>query len=143
MVQMRPAFAVQVKREWIDKSERETGVARRALLTEFGDGWVADDPELGEMSVLDGTRGRGAANCIPVIEWLGDRAGGGLVALAVSKAAPETSYTGIEPWIVSLVNESRTTRYLLTVDPQGDAQGCLATPMGKFEAMYSPLTSAV
>lgn len=151
--------------------------------------------------VLDGVQGRGAANWIPVIEWLGDKAGGGLVGLAVGKAAlagierirtkiqqvrsgehrvmvsrglaarlaadhvfsttdeaavlqvefaeepsllagrpvTEVSYTGIEPWIISLVDEARTIRYLLTVGPEGDVQGYLATPMGKFEGMFSPL----
>lgn len=159
---------------------------------------------MGEISVLDGVQGRGAASWIPIIEWLGDKAGGGLVGLAVSKAAlagierirtkieearsggrrvmvsrglavrlaadhvfatteetgvlqvefaeepssiagrpvTETSYTGFEPWIVSLVNESRKTRYLLTVDPEGGIQGCFPTPMGEFEAMFSPVPQA-
>ncbi len=52
----------------------------------------------------------------------------------------ETSYTGIEPWIVSLVNGSRKTRYVLAVSPEGDIEGCIATPVGAFEAMYSPLS---
>jgi hypothetical protein len=30
---------------------------------------------------------------------------------------PETSYTGLEPWIVSVVNGSRKTRYVLVVSP--------------------------
>lgn len=51
----------------------------------------------------------------------------------------ETSYTGIEPWIVSLVDGSRKTRYLVAVGPEGDVEGCVATPVGAFEAMYSPL----
>ena len=197
---IRPAFAIQVERDWIDKSEREAGVARRAVSTEFGDDWAADDPDMGEILVLDGAQGRGAAGWIPIVEWLGDKAGGGLVGLVVGKAAlagiarirtkieearsdgrrvmvsrglairlaaehvltatdetgvlqvefanepssmagkpvTETSYTGIEPWIISLVNESWKTRYLLTVGPEGDVQGCLATPMGKLEAVFSP-----
>lgn len=51
----------------------------------------------------------------------------------------ETNYTGIEPWIVSLVNGSRKTRYLLAVSPEGDIDGCIPTPVGAIEAMYSPL----
>lgn len=201
---IRAALAIQVGPDWIDRSEREAGVARRAVSTLFGDDWPGDDPDMGEVSVLDGAQGRGAANWIPIIEWLGDKAGGGLVGLAVGQAAlagierirtkieearsgghrvmvsrglavrlaadhvfaatretgilqaefaeepssiagrsvTETSYTGFEPWIVSLVNEARRTRYLLAVDPEGEIQGCLATPMGKFEPMFSPVPPA-
>jgi hypothetical protein len=201
---IRPALAIQVGPDWIDRSGREAEVARRAVSMVFGDDWATDDPDMGEISVFDGVQGRGAANWIPVIEWLGDKAGGGLVGLAVGKAAlagierirtkieearsggrrvmvsrglavrlaadhvfvttdetgilqvefaeepssiagrpvTETSYTGFEPWIVSLVNESRQTRYLLTVDPEGGIQGCLTTPVGEFEAMFSPLPPA-
>ena len=63
-------------------------------------------------------------------------------SLMAGRPVTETSYTGIEPWIVSLVNESRKTRYLLTVSPEGNIEGCAATPMEAFEAMYSPLPPA-
>lgn len=193
---MRPAFAVRVGREWMEKSEGESGVARCAITAEFGESWVADDPDFGEVTVLDGVQGRGAAAWIPVIEWLGFQAAGGVVGLGAGQAAKrtwakikearsaghrvmvsrglaaafaiehvleetnetgvisaefvhepsslagrplsETSYTGFEAWIVSLVNESRTMRYLLVVSPEGDIEGCVGVPMGEFEATFSP-----
>jgi hypothetical protein len=177
---MRPAFAVQVGVEWMDKSEKEPGVARTAIAAEFDDSWLENEPEIGEVRVLDGVRGRGAASWIPIIEWIGPEVAGGLVGLGVSEAArasirrirvridsarssghrvlvsrglaamlamervfettdetevlhvefaqepsslggrppSETSYTGLEPWIVSLVNGSRRTRYLLSSVPK-------------------------
>jgi hypothetical protein len=51
----------------------------------------------------------------------------------------ETSYTGFEPWLVSLLNQARKRRYLLIIGPEGDVQGCVKTPLGAFEAMFSPV----
>lgn len=194
---MRPAFAIRVDREWVGRSERETGVARRAVAIELGAEWVADDADLGEVKVLDGVQGRGAAAWIPVVEWMGLQVASGLMGQAAlvgiervwakiqdarsgehrvmvsrglaatlamrhvfettnekdllqvefiyepsmlaGRPLTETSYTGIEPWIVSLVNGSRKARYLVAVNPGGDVEGCIATPVGTFEAMYSPL----
>jgi hypothetical protein len=198
---MRPAVAIQVGREWSERSEHEDGVAPTALTVEFGEGWLEDDADIGELRVLDGVRGRGAATWIPILEWLGLHAAGGVVGLGASQLAregirrirdrvraarssghkvmvsrglaavlatehvfetsdeteilqtefvqepsgiggrppSETSYTGLEPWIVSLVNESRRTRYLLVVGPEGDIEGCIRAPMGLFEAMYGLL----
>jgi hypothetical protein len=195
---MRPAFPIRVDREWVERSERETGVARQAISVEFGEEWAADDADIGEVKVLDGILGRGAAAWIPVVEWTGLQVAGGLMgqaalvgiervwtkirdarcgehrvmvsrglaaALAMrhvfetanekdllqvefiyepsmlaGRPLTETSYTGIEPWIVSLVNGSRKTRYLMAVSPEGGVEGCIATPIGTFEAMYSPLS---
>lgn len=198
---MRPAVAIQVAREWTERSEREPAIARTALEGEFGEGWLEDDADIGEPRVLDGVRGRGAAAWIPIVEWLGLHAAGGVVSLGAGQVAregirrirdrvreakssghnvmasrglaavlamehvfetsdetevleaefvqepsgiggrlpSETSYTGLEPWIVSLVNESRRTRYLLVVGPEGDIEGCITAPMGPFEAMYGLL----
>jgi hypothetical protein len=198
---MRPALAIRVGHDWVDRSEREAGVARRAIVAELGEGWIAADSDIGEVIVLDGVQGRGAAAWIPVVEWLGVHAAGGVVGLGAGQIAregirriwakirearsgeyrvmvsrglaallamehvfettdetellqvefarepsslagrslTETSYTGIEPWIVSLVNGSRKTRYLLALSPEGDIEGCVATPVGAFEAMYSLL----
>lgn len=193
---MRPAFAVQVGSEWRERSEHERGVARRAISAEFGDAWLSNDPDLGEIRILDGVRGRGAAGWIPVLEWVGMHSAGGVVSYGAGQAAKriwaklceaksrghrvmisrglaallairhvmqesselevltaefvrepssvagrpvsETSYTGFEVWIVSLVNESQTTRYLLAISPEGDVEGCIPVPMGEFEAMFSP-----
>lgn len=54
---MHPAFAVRVGHEWMDRSERQADVARRAIAAEFGESWIADDPDIGEVSVLDGVQG--------------------------------------------------------------------------------------
>ncbi len=51
----------------------------------------------------------------------------------------ETSYTGLEPWIVSLVNGSRRTRYVLVVSAEGDIEGCILVAAGEFEPMFGLL----
>jgi hypothetical protein len=51
----------------------------------------------------------------------------------------ETSYTGLEPWIVSLVNGSRRMRYVLVVSAEGDVQGMTAAEAGKFDPVYGLL----
>jgi hypothetical protein len=51
----------------------------------------------------------------------------------------EPSYTGLEPWIVSLVNGSRRIRYVLVVAPDGDIRGCTASPAGEFDSMFGLL----
>ncbi len=198
---MRLGLAVQVGRQWREQSEKQSGVARTAIGAEFGADWLEADPDIGEVRVLDGVKGRGAATWVPVIEWLGMNATGGLVGLGASQAAraglkrirakiekarsddhrvmvsrglaatlamehvfettdetevlhveiaqepsvlggrppSETSYTGLEPWIVSLVNGSRRTRYVLVVNAEGDIEGCIAVAAGKFEPMFGLL----
>jgi hypothetical protein len=185
----------------MERSEKQTGVARTAIGTEFGDDWLEEDPDIGEVRVLDGVQGRGAAAWIPVIEWLGLHAAGGLVGLGAGEAAraglkrirakierarsedhrvmvsrglaanlamehvfemtdemevlhveiaqepsvlggrppSETSYTGLEPWIVSLVNGPRRTRYVLVVSAEGDIEGCISVAAGEFEPMFGLL----
>jgi hypothetical protein len=51
----------------------------------------------------------------------------------------EPSYTGLEPWIVSLVNGSRRIRYVLVVAPDGDIRGCITSPAGEFDYMFGLL----
>jgi hypothetical protein len=51
----------------------------------------------------------------------------------------ETSYTGLEPWVVSLVNEPRRMRYILVVSAEGEIEGCIAVEAGPFEAMFGLL----
>ena len=199
---MRPAIAVQVGPEWRERSEKEAGVALRAISEEFGDAWIASDPDIGDITVLDGVQGRGAAGWVPVLEWVGLQGANGVISYGAGQVAgkvakriwakvrearsaghrvmisrgtaallaiehvllevdesevliaefvhepsslagrpvSETSYTAFEIWIVSLVNESRTTRYLLALSPEGDIDGCVPVPMGEFEAMFSPLS---
>ena len=51
----------------------------------------------------------------------------------------ETSYTGLEPWIVSLVNGSRRMRYVLVVSAEGEVQGMASAEAGKLDPMYGLL----
>jgi hypothetical protein len=55
--------------------------------------------------------------------------------------ATESSYVGLEPWIVSLLNEPRSKRYLVAVSSQGGIDGLITLPVGRFESMYSSMPS--
>jgi hypothetical protein len=46
----------------------------------------------------------------------------------------ELSYVGVEPWLVSLINETRTHRYIVAVSPSGDAMASMRFPLGEWEA---------
>lgn len=54
------------------------------------------------------------------------------------RAASELSYTEIEPWLVSLLNESRTYRYIVAVAPGGQVMDFMAVPMSEAEKLYMP-----
>ena len=54
----------------------------------------------------------------------------------------ETSYTGLEPWIVVLVNGSRRNRYVVVVSAEGAIEGCISVPATDFEAMFGLLPPA-
>lgn len=59
---------------------------------------------------------------------------------ALAGAEPsELNFVGIEPWLVSLINADRSTRYVIAVDPSGRIQGTLALAMSESEGLYSPL----
>lgn len=51
----------------------------------------------------------------------------------------ETSYTGLEPWIVSLVNGSRRIRYVLVVSAEGEIQGLVTAEAGELDPHYGLL----
>lgn len=51
----------------------------------------------------------------------------------------ETSYVDYEPWLVSLVDETRTVRYVIAVSPSGEVLDRMRCPIGEYEAMYSVL----
>lgn len=198
---MRPGIAVVLGPEWMEGSEGKVNFARTAITSEFGEAWLQPDPDIGEVQILDGSLGRGASGWIPVLEWVGLHAAGGLIGLGASEAAragikrirakidearsrdhrvmvsrglaatlamehvfdttdesevlhveiaqepsvlggrppSETSYTGLEPWLVSLVNGSRRMRYVLVVSAEGDIEGCIAVPAEAFEAMFGLL----
>jgi hypothetical protein len=198
---MSLAAAIGLGPEWMEKSEGKKNFARTAIAEEMGEVWLESDSDLKKPKVLDGSRGRGAAGWIPVLEWLGEHAVDGFIGFAASEAArvsirrirerlreakdsghppmvsrglaaalamehvfentdeihvlhvefaqepsvlggrlpSETSYTGLEPWIVSLVNGSRRIRYVLVVAPDGDINGCITSPAGEFDSMFGLL----
>lgn len=200
---MRPALAIQMMGpKWRERAEeRYKDAARLAIGSELGEDWLQPDPDLGKVKALNGSHGRGASGWIPVLEWLGLQAAGGIVGLGAAEGAragirrirekirearqddhrplvsrglaaflameyvfenteerevlhvevaqepsvlggrppSETSYTGLEPWIVSLVNGPRKTRYVLVVSPEGDIDGCITAAMGEFDYMFGLL----
>jgi hypothetical protein len=78
--------------------------------------------ELGEEGVLD-------------IEAVTD-------SLAMAGRGPtELSYVGVEPWLVSLVNETRTERHIVAVSPRGNVLGAMRFRMSESESMYGVLPS--
>ena len=50
--------------------------------------------------------------------------------------ASEISYVGFEPWLVSLLNEHRTVRYLVAISPAGQVLGMMQIPMSELESMF-------
>ena len=50
----------------------------------------------------------------------------------------ELSYTGLDPWVVMLLNRERKTRYVAVVDPYGTVLSVLASRIGKWEMAYLP-----
>lgn len=194
---MRPALAIQFGGRWREESETRSGVAKDAIATDLGPGWLESDSDLGAVEAMDGVKGRGAAGWIPVIEWLGLQVAGlgvsealrsgirrirdkikrakesdhrvlvsrGLAALLAmehvfeatdetevldvefvqepsvlgGRPPSETSYTGLEPWIVSLVNGSRRMRYVLVVSAEGEIQGLVTAKAGEFDPIYGLL----
>lgn len=51
----------------------------------------------------------------------------------------ELGYVGAEPWLVSLVNASRSDRYIVAVQPDGEITGVLHLPIGEIEAVHLAL----
>lgn len=59
---------------------------------------------------------------------------------ALAGAEPsEQNFVDIEPWLVSLINAERTTRYVVCVAPSGEIQGVMSLPMGDAERLYHPI----
>lgn len=48
----------------------------------------------------------------------------------------ETSYVGVEPWLVLLRNEERRIRYFVVVGPGGDIMAAAKTPFVEHEDYY-------
>lgn len=51
----------------------------------------------------------------------------------------EFNYTGIEPWLVSLVNADLTTRYVVAIGAEGMPLSLMQMPMTEVERVYSRL----
>ena len=55
------------------------------------------------------------------------------------RVVTELSYVEIEPWLVSLLDEKRTTRYIVGVSPDGTVLGSMALPVDTAEQIYGVL----
>ena len=51
----------------------------------------------------------------------------------------EVSYVAFEPWLVSIVNERRTRRYIIAVSPEGEVLGSMSFPMSELELPFGVL----
>jgi len=79
---LKPAIAVVVH----EKDWDRYGSAEEALSSQVGD-WILDEePILGKPRTVDGSLGRGAEAWVPVVEWLVNAAGGGIVDLSIAGA---------------------------------------------------------
>jgi hypothetical protein len=54
------------------------------------------------------------------------------------RSLTEISYVGADPWIVLLLNESRTRRYLVAVSPDGWILGAMGLPVDEIQRAYFP-----
>lgn len=107
---------------------------------------LRDDPD----AIIGGTtRGMAALVAVDAVGALHGESGR-LDVEAVDQPATmggdiphESNHFAVEPWIVLLVNESRTTRYVVIVASDGDIRGTVATPMGEFEGMFSTIRSDI
>lgn len=52
------------------------------------------------------------------------------------RGVSELNYVGAEAWLVALLNEDRSRRYIVAVSPEGEAQGALALPVSEIERVY-------
>jgi hypothetical protein len=55
------------------------------------------------------------------------------------RAVTETSYTGFEPWLVSLLTSDRSTRYLVAIAPEGSVLDSMRLPVGELERHFLTL----
>ena len=179
------------------------GSADAAVRMRVGDWLLASDLDLGPTRTVDGARGWGAQGWIPVVEWLGDAVGQGIVGAAVASAAAgvvhrlrrrfadgqvdttddpplrflisrglaaavavdyiaqefsvfgpleveaseqpsaiagvpvfAVSYTGLEPWVILVVDRKSAKRYYIVVSPQGEILGAMQTDLLYWERFF-------
>jgi hypothetical protein len=54
------------------------------------------------------------------------------------RALTEINYVGADPWMVLVLNEPRTRRYVVAVSPDGSVLGAMGFPLGEAERAYLP-----
>lgn len=98
----------------------------------------------------DGTRiaiSRGAAVWIAIAHVTEEAEGDEILDVEAAKepsviagrTVSEISYVDFEPWLIFLVNESRTARYIVAVSPMGEVLNWMKLPMEELERMYAVL----
>jgi hypothetical protein len=197
----RVAVAVVVpEADWVEYGEGEEAIARAAE-AQAGEWLLEEDDQLGEPHAVNGSIGRGAEGWVPVVEWLVNAIGEGVIDLVMAGAAAavlrrlrrrgadgaecerqppsfyisrgmaaavaaddvansfgdrgpleveaveepssiagvpaiETSYVGLEPWVVLLRNVAAERRYYVIVAPNGEIMGRIVTPFLEWEKGY-------
>jgi hypothetical protein len=53
----------------------------------------------------------------------------------------EINYVGADPWLVLLLNETRTRRYVVGVAAEGSILGAIGFPISELERAYLPSRS--
>ena len=84
----RPALAIASRRggKSVYDAGADSGDAQRVITETIDEEFLRGDEALGEARILDGSRGRGAEGWVPVIEWMANAIGQGLVGAAASYA---------------------------------------------------------
>jgi hypothetical protein len=84
----RPALAIASRPggKSVHDVGSDTGDAQRVVVETIDEEFLRGDEALGEARILDGGRGRGAEGWVPVIEWMVNALGEGLVGAAASYA---------------------------------------------------------
>ena len=84
----RPALAIASRRggKSVYDPDSDTGDAQRVVAETIDEEFLRGDEALGESSIVDGGRGRGAEGWVPVVEWVANAIAQGLVGAAGSYA---------------------------------------------------------
>lgn len=199
----RPGVTILTRAEQRNRYAPGTDTGNAAEVVADALGQDPREVGIGAPVLVDGSDGGGASGWTPVVEWLLDAAGAGivgtiavsgvreaahqfgdlldrlrgrdasflvnragaaLVAIAAAQAASQKAVleveaveefsalagreategnpVGAEPWLVSLVDLSRTVRHLVVVTPDGRVQGQLQFPIGEIERVYMPPSGA-
>ncbi len=85
----RPAVVVLAGE--VSEADRSAGRTKESVVSDVLGEWVLKKGDLGKPAVIDGGIGRGAEGWAPVLEWLGDAAGSGVIGTMSWKAAKSLS----------------------------------------------------